>query len=56
MCTCTYTYYLSSHCLGCACNDVDICTGDLTNKAHNNNINSNNKNNIYRGCHQLTLS
>ena len=30
--------YLSPHCLGCARNDVDIFTDDLTNKAHNNKI------------------
>ena len=48
MCTCStsiYTYYLNPHCLGCARNDVDIFTDDLTNKAHNNNNNNNNNNN-----------
>ena len=38
-----YIYYLiSPHCVGCARNDVDIYTDDLTNKAHNNNNNNNN--------------
>ena len=41
MCTCIYTYYLSPHCLGCTCNDVDIFIDDLTNKAHNNNTSKN---------------
>ena len=42
-CVHIYTYYLSPHCLGCARNDVDIFTDDLTNKARNND-NDNNDN------------
>ena len=36
-----YIYYLRPHCVGCAHNDVDIYTDDLTSKAHNdkNNVN-----------------
>ncbi len=40
-----YIYYLSPHCLGCAGNDVDIYTDDLTKKPHNNDSNSNNNSN-----------
>ena len=39
------TYFLSPHCLDCACNDVHMFTDDLTNKAHKNNNNNNNNNN-----------
>ena len=42
ICIYIYILYLSPHCLGCARNDVDIYTDDLTNKAHNNNEDNNN--------------
>ena len=43
-CVHTYIYYPSPHCLGCARNDVDIYTNDLTNKAHDNNNDHDNNN------------
>ena len=47
---CIYTYYLSTHSLGCARNDVDICTDDLTNKAHPNNNNMGSENQSRTNC------